>query len=427
MVNDKINITLPIELDVNLKNGKKIRIVKTKKESLFHAFDLQDSVANKISSDIADDPLLLKFLFLKSSAEPPIDDAIGTTITIPFIFNHEYDFNKYCNEREDYDRQNKKLNEILDKNKKMISEIVISFIKEFFGEIMDKPNIIRLFKSRSNASLDDFTNELSKSIKDESVKNNLESSIKTMVIHSDQIQILSKLKEYAEIVSDAQINCRAIHNDIFKIPEKKVEICTALEILTRHTVFSIESLCLDCWYKKRQLPFFSDISRMTSIKFEDICPACSDKGLVHKIQITLPYDFNGLLLGDASWAYEVFIGYLISNLDFIKNVYVHKKIQLYDNGEVKTGTEVDVIAITSDCKLILIEVTKQRDDTEIRESLEKKIRILEDYNIPYDKIIYVTASNATQYYDIKTKNARIFGMSHIHNLEKFIKEFIVEQ
>ena len=153
-------------------------------------------------------------------------------------------------------------------------------------------------------------------------------------------------------------------------------------------------------------------------------PACSENGIIHKVKITFPTDLNGLLLGETNWLYEVFIGHLISNFDFIKNVYVHKKIQPYENGEVKSGVEVDVIAITNDSKLILIEVTKQRDDSNIREHIETKIKILEKHCIPYDKIIYVTASKADQFYDIKEKHTRIFGMSHIPNLKHFVKCFI---
>ena len=414
-----------METDIQLFNGKKIRIVKTKKELLFHAFEHPDSIANKISVNISEDPILLKFLFLKSIVEPSIDNASGTTITIPFIFNLEYDFKKSCESRDDYDRRNSKLNEILDTNRSIIQQVFMTVTKDFFGEIMYRPKIKRLFKSRTIPAMDDFDQELSKSIKnDENIKTNLESFVKTIARYSDQTQILSKLKEFTEIASDAQMNCHAIHNDRFRMPDKKNEICTALALLAKDTVFSTESVCLDCWYEKNQLPFSSDISRVTSIKFEEKCPACSENGIIHKVKITFPTDLNGLLLGETSWLYEVFIGYLISSFDFIKNVYVHKKIQPYENGEVKSGVEVDVIAITNDSKLILIEVTKQRDDSNIREHIETKIKILEEHCIPYDKIIYVTASKADQFYDIKEKNTRIFGMSHIPNLKRFIKCFI---
>lgn len=426
MSQSKIVIILPLEIDVPLHRGDKVRIVKTKKESLFQPFTSPDSVANKICMDVSEDPLLLKFLFLKSVVNTSFYDTARTTITFPFLLDPSFNFKKNLEDRDDYKRRQEKLINVLERNTNEVNEVWANMIKEFLSLMIEQPKIKQLVRSRSPKSLDDITKEITNVVKNNAdMKEHAKSNFKTLARYASEIQILTNLKDFSEFSNDAQINCNSIHHDShFKLPAKKDQICTALGILAKHTDFTIKSMCLDCWFEKCQLPFTSEISRVNSIQLLSQCPTCFGVGLIHKIEIGFPSDLNSLLLGETSWLYEVFIGYMVSSYDFFKKVYVHKKVQPYSDGKVKSGIEIDVIAITTDDKLIVIEVTKQRDESNIRENIETKIKNLEEYEIPYDKLIYITASKAEMYYDISHKNTRIFALDHISNLKGFISDFV---
>ena len=106
MSDAKTDITLPLETTYTLNDGKKIRIVKTKKESFLAPFQYKDSVSNKIAMGIAEDPVLLKFLFLRSKSTPRFYGSLETTVTFPLVLEPGYNFKKNLENREDYQRRN---------------------------------------------------------------------------------------------------------------------------------------------------------------------------------------------------------------------------------------------------------------------------------------------------------------------------------
>ena len=421
-----ISITLQVEKDHDLSNDKRIRIIPTKKESFFAPFQHKDSISYKISMGIAEDPLLLKFLFLKSTNTTSFYGSRGTIITFPLILEPTYDFKGNLEDREDYKRRNESLEKILERNTNEIKEAWGNMTKEFLSIMIEQPKIQQLLKSRSPRSLEELTREMTKVTKEnDDMIEHAKGNIKTLGRYTYEAQILLKLKEFVELSNDARQNCMSL-NSYLKLPDNKEQICSSIATLAKYTDFSIEAVCLDCWYEHRQLPFTFEMSRATKIDLSSNCQTCSGMGIIHKISFGFPSEVNSLLLEDSSWLYEVFIGHAIASYDFIKKVYVHKKIQPYDkDGKVQKGMEADIIAITNDDKLVIIEVTKQQDKSNIHENIETKIKNLQEYGIPYHKLIYVTASNADNFYDISNHNTRIFALKHLTNLEGFIREFVM--
>lgn len=200
-------------------------------------------------------------------------------------------------------------------------------------------------------------------------------------------------------------------------------ISTALNKLAKYVEFGIDSVCLDCWFEKNQLPFTCRVTNTKSIEIMDQCQQCRGKGLIHKIIISLPKELTSLILLDSSWLYEVVVGYAVAKLDFVKHVYVHKTIQVFNNGVVQQGVEADVAIITNDDKLYIIEVTKQSDTSNIMETINKKITNFEAKQIPYEKMMYFTSDEKERYYDLP-KCTRVFSIKHIPAMTKFIQEFI---
>ena len=426
MSNAKICVTLPIEVDHDLSNSKRIRIGKTKKESFFAAFQDKDSVSNKIAIRIAEDPLLLKFIFLRSTTTTTFYRSGGIIVTYPLILESNYDFKKKLEEREDYKRRHGVLEKTLEKNTKEIKEAWSNMIREFLSTVTEQPRIKQLLRSRSQKSLDGLAQEMTKVMKEnDNIVEHVKGNVQTLGRYTYEAQILSKLKEYVELSAKAQQNCMSLTSSL-KLPDDKEQLCSSIATLAKHTVFSIEAVCLDCWYEHKEYPFTLEMSRVTQIDLPSNCQTCSGKGIVCKISCEFPSGVNSLFLEDSSWIYEVFIGYAINSYDFIKKVYVHKKIQLYKDGMVQSGIEADIIAITNDDKLVIIEVTKQHDVNNIHDNVDRKIKCLNDFGIPYHKLIYITASDLNNFFDVSDHNVRVFALKHLTNLEDFVREFIVD-
>jgi CRISPR/Cas system-associated exonuclease Cas4 (RecB family) len=423
MTSEKIVSYLFTSDDVELANGNKIRIEKTKQEMMFESFKLPNSIGSKIVSEVADNPILLKFLFLESDSTIT-RGPIGNTVSYPLSLEPSYDFEKNLKERGDYKDQEKKLEKTLDRNSKEVFEVWKNVIIEWFDVLAADSEVNRVLRNRTSR-IEDVSEALKRSVKDnESIKEQMKDNMQTFSEYAYDAALLVKMKQYVRMTKNAKSNADSLNNQFLKLPEQKQEIASALGKLAKHMDFTIESLCLDCWYEKNLLPFSSTISRVKNIDLIHQCPQCVGRGIIHRIDIGYPNDLYSLLMFDSSWIYEVFIGYALAKIDYIKKVYIHKKIQPYENGLVKSGIEMDVILITEDDKLILVEVTKQGDSTNILQNITRKIKNLEEANVPYDFIIYFTADKLERYYDIVPGKGRVFCLNHLAQIEKFVLEFI---
>lgn len=422
MINpQKVKPYLLEQQDVVLSNSKKIRIEKTKKERLFEGFKDVDSAGIQIASIIADNPLLTQFMFLESEPSYSLGTG-GISTSFPMILDPHYDYNERC-KRIDYQEQNKKLDDKHLKSQNDNYSLYQTFLKEWVEALSEDERLIKLMDRR------DMTFEKLKEELDAITDNNpklgkLQSdNLQILSRYSYEAQTLGKLKRFIKSINNAEKNSRSLNSDFLKLPQQKEQISTALSKLAKLVDFSIDSICLDCWYEKDQLPFASSITNTNVIQINERCLNCNGTGLIHKLNMSFPRSLNSLLLLDSSWLYEIIIGYAVSKLDRVKQVFVHKKIQVYENGLVCKGVEVDVTVITNDGKLYLIEVTKQGDTSHIMENISKKIANFEEAKIPFEKIMYVTADNKDMYFDIP-KKARIFQIKHLPVLLKFMEEWM---
>ena len=365
-------------------------------------------------------------IFLRSTTTTTFYRSEGIIITYPLILEPTYTFEKKLEERGDYKRRYEVLRKTLEQNNNKIREAWSNMLGEFLNTVTDQPRIKQLLTTRSQKSLDGLAQEMTKIVKENDVVNkHVKGNVLALSRYMHEAQILLKLKEYGELSTKAEQNC-ALLNSSLKLPDNKEQLCSAIATLAKHAVFSIEAVCLDCWYEHKEYPFTLEMSRVTQIDLPNSCQTCSGKGIIYKISCEFPPGVNSLFLEDSSWIYEVFIGYAISNYNFIKKVYVHKKIQTYEDGKIKSGIEADVVVITNDDKLVIVEVTKQHDISNIHNNIERKIKSLNDFKIPYDKLIYVTASDQNNFFDFSNNNTRVFSLKHLTNLEYFIRDFVVD-
>ena len=89
-------------------------------------------------------------------------------------------------------------------------------------------------------------------------------------------------------------------------------------------------MCIDCYFVYDDYPpFMSITSSMRNMNLTNECPRCRQKGLIHRISWDYLESISKLIMPDTNCFYEIIIGNAISNLDFVKDVYIHKKIQSF--------------------------------------------------------------------------------------------------
>ena len=419
-MNNKLEVFFLKETDVVLFNHKKVRIEKTKKERLFSSFKDHDSISFQIISRIAENPQLIQFMFLES--EPAYSLGSGEmSISFPLILDPSYDY-KRRHEREDYKTQHEKLIARHSRTQNESFDLWKPIWDEWTRALASDQSMVRVLTER----------KINYGRVRKIIDNFFENNPKFSIAQSEQIRLLShyfyeiqtlgKLQESSKIIKNAEKNCRSLHSTSMDLPHDKQQITSALSKLSKHADFSIESVCMDCWYEKDQLPFIAKFTNTKSVEIIDRCKNCDGTGIVHKINIEFPRSVNSLLLLDSSWLYEVIIGKAISKLAIVKQVYVHKKIQAYEEGRLLKGVEVDVIVITNDNKLYLIEVTKQADTSNIVKNITRKTELFKNAKIPFEKIMYFTSDDKDIHLD--TNEARIFQIKHLPRLAKFVEEWI---
>ena len=127
---------------------------------------------------------------------------------------------------------------------------------------------------------------------------------------------------------------------------------------------------------------------------------------------------------ESNWLYDIIIGNAIANMDFVKDVYIHKKIRTVIDGKDQKSIEADITIITNNNKLLLAEVTTQSDNSEITSEIANKCMNLKNSQVPYDKIMYFTSSTSEDFRDLGPFKARIFGLKHLYRLDDFVTYWI---
>ncbi len=200
-------------------------------------------------------------------------------------------------------------------------------------------------------------------------------------------------------------------NQTVSIPEKMQQILDELSILSKHVYLATNSTCLDCYFAYNDYPpFVSTTSSVKNMNLANECPRCGKKGLIHTISWDYPESISKLIIPDSSWFYEIVIGYAIANLDKVRDVYIHKKINSVINGNKIDPYEADVIIVTQNSKLFLAEVTVQSDESNLISEISRKCEYLKKAKIHYDKLMYFTSSVSQTYKDMKVFKARIFSL-----------------
>lgn len=423
------NIVYPYLLEekhIDLSDNDRILIQRTKHEPLFSSFADRDSTSQKIILEIAESPILRQILFLKSKISYSVDTPNSLVVVYPFCMNPDYDFKSRLEDRQHYKNTLDKLEERLTSSGEMLANILSSSMADSIEKFMDDPELSRLLKSRHQSTFN-ILEHMKKSVKENSeISKDHALKVNQFMNSAYEIQSMTRIKEYVQISEDAHRNSLAINQSV-KLPQKSQEIIDGFSRFTKHVSLNTETLCLDCFFTDNKPPFHSQVSNAKTIHLPDICERCNGIGLIHKIMLGYPSSVGKMLMPDSNWLQEIIIANSISSLNFVKEVFVHKKIHAVVNGKIEKGIESDITIITKDNKLILCEVTTQSDTNNIINEISKKAKNLEEAKIPYEKMIYFTSNDLPTFITVDPSKTRIFGIRHLYDIEGFVKHWIVPE
>jgi cold shock CspA family protein len=188
----------------------------------------------------------------------------------------------------------------------------------------------------------------------------------------------------------------------------------------RYARLKTSSICLDCYLKHGfKYSFSSESEYAGKLIIPYLCDQCGGKTFHHSISLRMPINIIDLIRNDI--INEIIVATIISEIDIIKEVYLHKKLNIFQNGSLKSGVEIDVIAITNNNELILIEVTKGNDLSNLTPLIQGKIDHYKNNQIPYDLLFYVTMQlDAKKYIPIDNKTY-LFGARQLPNIKEKIE------
>jgi len=226
------------------------------------------------------------------------------------------------------------------------------------------------------------------------------------------IEVLKRAKENGDALLEIA------NNSVQKINETLLRVGNIIPL-------SYNAICLECVLRKQlPMPFQATLLYTKDFSLIERCHQCSGETILHRINVHAPSDLIALIQDEQ--LPEAIVGYTLAQLEDVEEVFVHKKINPVINGSVRQSAQIDVLAITKDERLIIVEVTRQSDlETILNEELIRKIRLLEQIGFKYDIFICISGLSPKINHGlsvIKAKRAFLLGLKHLSELENWLAD-----
>ncbi|MGH2639496.1 MAG: hypothetical protein ACRDF4_09485 [Rhabdochlamydiaceae bacterium] len=273
----------------------------------------------------------------------------------------------YKPKTEDAEKKSKEAN-------KTLSETFAASTFDYLSTVFSKPETTRsLAQARKQEDRRRTIETLFTTNMDEGLKM-IVTWVDTMSKLMPEIQLLSSVVQNVALYPTGVKNSEIIATRI-KLPDSKAYFFAEIEKLASSDTVKVgtTSYCLDCYFTHSRESYNAAQSNIHSISLPHLCPTCRGEGVLHQITLDFPRGLHQFILPQTNWLQEMIVGHTVSQLPSTSRVYVHKMLHQVINGSPSKGVEVDVILVTNDERLFLIEVTNQTDaDNILREFIRKR-------------------------------------------------------
>jgi hypothetical protein len=239
------------------------------------------------------------------------------------------------------------------------------------------------------------------------------------VTYTDFVTRTAPLLQAFENLEKAKLNLEKLNPIIAR--EGIDNFGTSLSQLSNIFRISVDSICLECQVCKGY-PEATHIEQVHVGKpdFKLRCEKCSGETMYHNLFLEAENYFAPLIKENI--VQELIIGHCIAKIPQIKKVYLHKKVGVLTEQGPEESKQIDILALTNDDKVIVVEVTTLSDWTNIITRERTKEKIFEDF--PYDYLFYVTGGMDGRYIPYDDIRTYVLNVSHIPNIDEIISKFL---
>ncbi len=400
---------------VGLSGNRNYAITRTRHDPLLSSFNSSDSLSSRFVKLIADNDILRSLFFLDSNKSFQIDDNMPISETIPFVLNP--DCHLFSTLETTHAEKVAKVNEANKTLQQLMEDDQSASIYEFMSLIFSDPRVRSAIKTRREpAKISEAIKKVAKSRSSE-VRDNFKGAYEAISTFARQRHKYSSIQNALGLKDAACSNGRLIQASMNGSINRSL-LCNELSILASSQTLALgsTSFCLSCFFEHDKDSFMSIRTNSGRIEFDERCPNCHGEGMIHTIINQYPRGLHQSVLPESTWLQEIIIGCALSSLDWVDRVYVHKKLHPYSNGSTGHGLETDVILVTSDQRMFLVEVTTQKDTGNVTREFYSKTSKLEKAGIDYDAFVYVTACPDFQRPSKVGSNCIMYGARHISQI-----------
>ena len=399
--------------------GIKYQIRNTRQEEAFRQFQDPSSPQSMLCDITSDDNLMRLFLFLKPQVSFQPVEEYPLILTYPLFLDFDEKFLGYI-----FDEPTKKkiedMKERSDGVVKSVKDISSKLMWKFFTAAVSDRQVSARLQRRGGRVKEQEIEDLISGLVNRR-KHEFENIMKDWInvfgsMYQAQEYFLPIIQAY-ERLKAAKENLDTLSGSliVLNLPEA---LRNSLSKLISNRIFrmKLDSICLECNLRKGLEPYTMIQKYPSEPILDNSCNKCGGKSVYHDIKMEAKHSFGPLF--QENTLQEFIVAYTLARSDIIRKLYVHKKISILREKGPTPGVQVNIFAITTDDKILIIEVTTSRNLNKVMQDVDAKISALRDF--PYEKLVFITPLEVKDYLDYHDGKIRIFGSRHLEKIVSHI-------
>jgi hypothetical protein len=399
-------------------NGVKLEIRNSRQEETFRKFQDPNAPQRLLCDLASEDDLLRLLFFIKPYLSYQPVEEFPLVLEFPMFLEFDEKFLGFMFEEPTKKRINE-MREKLEEINKGIKEISNKMMWRFFTVAMsDKQLSSKMRRRQQSVKKEEIDNLISGVV--ERRKSQFESLMRDWLsvfgsIYNAQEYFLPMIQAYDRL-NMAKESLEILSNSL-STRDLSETLCNSLSKLIGRRIFrmKITSLCMECDLRKGFEPY-TMIQKYPLEPILDVnCKKCGGRSIYHSIAMEAPYSLGPLI--NENTLQEFIIGYSLAKSEAIKKLYIHKKINIMKEQGPAPGLQMNILAITTDDRLLVIEVTTSKSLNKVMADVDKKLEALKDF--PYYRLVFITPVVEMKEY-LDYPKVRIFGARHLQKIVSHI-------